>query len=72
MRNDEAENVKEQAQVEQDIKDLHGLGYRQTLRRTIGSFTSFSLGFAMVSITAAVFTVFSSPFDNVGGVAIWL
>jgi amino acid transporter len=72
MRNDEADNVKEQAQVERDIKDLHGLGYRQTLRRTIGSFTSFSLGFAMVSITAAVFTVFSSPFDNVGGVAIWL
>ncbi|MDX6368702.1 MAG: hypothetical protein QOG93_204, partial [Gaiellaceae bacterium] len=54
MRNDQADNVNEQAQVEQDIKDLHGLGYRQTLRRTIGSFTSFSLGFAMVSITAAV------------------
>jgi amino acid transporter len=67
-----ADNVQEQGQVEQDIKDLHGLGYRQTLRRTIGSFTSFALGFAMVSITAAVFTVFSSPFDNVGGVAIWL
>ena len=59
-------------QVESDIKDLHAFGYRQTLRRTIGSFTSFALGFAMVSITAAVFTVFSAPFDNVGGAAVWL
>src|SRR3954469_4321797 len=59
-------------QVEQDIQDLHTLGYKQTLRRTIGSFTSFALGFAMTSITAAIFTVFSSPFDNVGGAAIWL
>jgi amino acid transporter len=62
----------ELGQVEQDIQDLHRLGYRQTLRRTIGSFTSFALGFAMTSITAAIFTVFSSPFDNVGGAAIWL
>ena len=49
-----AENVQEQAQVEQDIKDLHGLGYRQTLRRTIGSFTSFALGFAMEERTRAL------------------
>ena len=68
----DTEDAREEEQVEHDIKDLHALGYRQSLRRTIGLFTSFSLGFAMVSITAAVFTVFSSPFDNVGGAAIWL
>jgi amino acid transporter len=72
MSGTEADTTDERAQVEQDIRDLHTLGYKQTLRRTIGSFTSFSLGFAMTSITAAIFTVFSSPFDNVGGAAIWL
>src|SRR5436309_6967451 len=66
------EDLREKEQVEQDIQDLHTLGYKQSLRRTIGSFTSFALGFAMTSITAAIFTVFSSPFDNVGGAAIWL
>jgi amino acid transporter len=66
------EEGRKQQQVTQDIKDLHALGYRQSLRRTIGSFTSFALGFAMVSITCAIFTMFSSPFNLVGGVAIWL
>jgi amino acid transporter len=68
----QSQNLREQQQVEQDIADLHALGYTQTLRRTIGSFTSFALGFAMTSITAAIFTAFSPPFDNVGGAAIWL
>src|SRR5215469_1731821 len=59
-------------QADRDIKDLHALGYRQSLRRTIGQFTSFALGFAMVSITAAVFTTFSTGFNNFGGASIWL
>lgn len=59
-------------QADLDIKDLHALGYRQSLRRTIGLFTSFALGFAMVSITAAVFTTFSTGFVFMGGASIWL
>src|SRR5580658_6750327 len=59
-------------QADRDIKDLHALGYRQSLRRTIGLFTSFALGFAMVSITAAVFTTFSTGFVTFGGASIWL
>jgi amino acid transporter len=72
MSSTDGTNRLEREQIDRDIDDLHGLGYKQSLRRTIGAFTSFSLGFAMVSITAALFTVFSSPFDNVGGAAIWL
>jgi len=60
------------AQADRDIRDLHALGYRQSLRRTIGLFTSFALGFAMVSITAAVFTTFSTGFTYMGGASIWL
>ncbi len=59
-------------QADRDIRDLHALGYRQSLRRTIGQFTSFALGFAMVSITAAIFTAFSTGFVNLGGASIWL
>jgi amino acid transporter len=62
----------EEAQIERDTRDLHALGYRQTLRRTIGAFTSFALGFAMVSITAAVFTTFSVGFVYFGGASVWL
>jgi amino acid transporter len=59
-------------EIERDIEDLHGLGYQQKLRRTIGAYTSFAVGFAMISITTAIFTVFSDPFTKAGGVAIWL
>jgi amino acid transporter len=61
-----------QDQLERDLKDLHDLGYSQKLRRTIGPYTSFALGFAMVSITAAIFTAYSSAFTTIGGIAIWL
>ena len=58
--------------VEQDVQDLHALGYKQTLRRTIGAYTSFALGFSMITITTTIFTLFSQPFQTLGGAAIWL
>src|ERR1700751_1144844 len=58
--------------ISQDIQDLHKLGYQQTLRRTIGAYTSFALGFSMITITTTIFTLFAQPFQTIGGVAIWL
>lgn len=58
--------------LEEDVRDLQRLGYQQRLRRTIGAYTSFAVGFSMVSITTAIFTLFSDPFGRIGGVAIWL
>lgn len=58
--------------VRQDIHDLHQFGYSQQLRRTIGSYTSFALGFSMITITTTIFTLFAQPFQTIGGVAIWL
>ncbi len=55
-----------------DSQDLENFGYKPRLHRSIGSFTSFALGFSMVSITAAIFTTFSSPFQTIGGAGIWL
>ncbi len=55
-----------------DDADLREFGYAQRLDRTIGLFTSFCVSFSMVSITTAVFTLFSNPFQEIGGVGIWL
>jgi amino acid transporter len=42
-------------QVQQDIKDLHGLGYAQELFRTMGGFSNFAISFSIISIlTGAV------------------
>ena len=42
-------------QVEQDVKDLHGLGYAQELLRTMGGFSNFAISFSIISIlTGAV------------------
>ncbi|MEA2545140.1 MAG: hypothetical protein QOI09_413 [Chloroflexota bacterium] len=42
-------------QVQDDIKDLHGLGYAQELFRTMGGFSNFAISFSIISIlTGAV------------------
>lgn len=60
------------AEIEQDMRDLHAMGYQQTLRRTIGAYSSFALGFSMITITTTIFTLFNQPFQTLGGAAIWL
>jgi amino acid transporter len=55
-----------------DDADLERFGYSQKLNRTIGAFTSFCVAFSMVSVTTAVFTLFGYPFQQIGGVGIWL
>jgi amino acid transporter len=41
--------------IQQDIKDLHGLGYAQELYRNMGGFSNFAISFSIISIlTGAV------------------
>jgi amino acid transporter len=41
--------------IEQDVKDLHRLGYAQELFRTMGGFSNFAISFSIISIlTGAV------------------
>ena len=41
--------------IQQDINDLHGLGYAQELFRTMGGFSNFAISFSIISIlTGAV------------------
>lgn len=55
-----------------DEGDLASLGYKQKLHRNIGAFTSFALAFSMVSINTGVVTLFSDPFNRVGGIGVML
>jgi amino acid transporter len=59
-------------QVKDEVSILHRFGYRQALRRSMGLYSSFSLGFAAIAITVTVFTIFGQPFQTLGGVAVWL
>lgn len=56
----------------QEVRDLHRYGYKQVLRRTMGPFASFAIAFSMISITNAIFFLFPSVFQVVGGIGIWL
>src|SRR3712207_2218891 len=58
--------------ADKDAQDLENLGYSQKLNRTIGAYTSFALGFSMITITTTIFSLFGSPFETLGGSAIWL
>ena len=41
--------------IEQDVEDLHGLGYAQELFRSMGGFSNFAISFSIISIlTGAV------------------
>ena len=57
---------------DRDARELQQLGYTQRLHRAIGSYTSFSLGFSMVSITTGIFTAFATSLVVLGGAGIWL
>jgi amino acid transporter len=56
----------------EEVNLLHRLGYRQMLRRSMGLYSSFSLGFAAIAITVTVFTLFGQPFQTAGGAGVWL
>jgi amino acid transporter len=51
---------------------LGRFGYRQQLNRVMGTYSSFALSFALISITVTVFTLFTFPLQELGGVAVWM
>ena len=55
-----------------DTAELARFGYPQKLSRAFGAYSSFALSFSMITITTTVFTLFSSPFQQMGGIGIWL
>jgi amino acid transporter len=57
---------------QEDANELQQFGYPQKLNRAFGAYSSFALSFSMITITTTVFTLFASPFQQMGGVGIWL
>jgi amino acid transporter len=55
-----------------DDVDLARFGYRQQLRRSMSSVTSFCLAFSMITITGSLLGLFQPAFRQVGGVSVWL
>jgi urea carboxylase system permease len=53
-----------------DEEHLARLGYKQELRRTLGSFSSFAAGFAFISILTGAFQLFFFAY-GVAGPAFW-
>ena len=58
-------------QIEQDIKDLHRLGYAQELYRSIGGFSNFAITFSVISVLSGLMTLYGYGLNLVGPFTIW-
>ena len=56
--------------IEQSSTDLGG--YRQELKRTLGSFQVFAISFAFISVAVGIFGTYDDVLQNAGPVGIWL
>ena len=54
-----------------DSKDLAGFGYRQELKRSMGSFSSFAAGFSYISILTGLFQMFHLGYGVAGAGFFW-
>src|SRR5260370_36452359 len=56
---------------ERDSADLAGFGYKQELRRSLGTFSSFALAFSYISPSTGIFTLFPLGLTTIRGGFIW-
>jgi amino acid transporter len=54
-----------------DSADLAKFGYRQELKRSLGTFSSFAVAFSYISPSTGIFTLFALGLITIGGVFIW-
>ena len=54
-----------------DNNDLAGFGYRQELKRSMGSFSSFAAGFSYISILTGLFQMFHLGYGVAGPAFFW-
>jgi amino acid transporter len=65
---DEVTGAPSAGQLDEDERQLAGLGYKQELSRAWSSFTNFAISFTIISVLAGCFTNFSFAW-NAGGPA---
>jgi amino acid transporter len=54
-----------------DSADLARFGYKQELKRSLGTFSSFAVAFSYISPSTGIFTLFFLGLTTIGGVFIW-
>src|SRR5215510_13876222 len=62
-------------QHQEDVKQLHSMGYAQELSRRMGGFSNFAISFSIICIIAGGITSFQMGLSGVGGAGIgvgWL
>jgi len=56
---------------ERDAADLARFGYKQELKRSLGTFSSFAVAFSYISPSTGIFTLFALGLTTLGGAFIW-
>ncbi len=56
---------------DRDSADLARFGYKQELKRSLGTFSSFAVAFSYISPSTGIFTLFALGLTTLGGVFIW-
>jgi amino acid transporter len=54
-----------------DSADLAQYGYKQELKRSLGTFSSFAVAFSYISPSTGIFTLFALGLITIGGAFIW-
>ena len=55
----------------QDAADLERFGYKQELKRDLGTFSSFAVAFSYISPSTGIFTLFFLGMSALGGFLFW-
>jgi amino acid transporter len=58
-------------QAAQDAADLERFGYKQELKRDLGTFSSFAVAFSYISPSTGIFTLFFLGMSALGGFLFW-
>jgi amino acid transporter len=58
------------ADVQEDVRRLEELGYKQELSRAWSGFTNFAISFTIISVLAGTFTTFGTAWANGGPVVV--
>jgi urea carboxylase system permease len=58
-------------EADSDAADLAKFGYKQELRRTLGTFSSFAVAFSYISPSTGIFALFFLGLTTIGGAFFW-
>src|SRR6204780_1984858 len=64
-------STQESSGHERDSADLAQFGYKQELKRSLGTFSSFAVAFSYISPSTGIFTLFALGLTTIGGAFIW-